>query len=352
MAVAGNVTALKAKLLEEIQRSGPIPVSEYMARCLYDPEYGYYTTHAELGAQGDFITAPEISQAFGEVIGLALAQAWVDQGRPDPFILCEAGPGRGVLMSDILRASKMVEGFHQAMQLHLLEVSPKLRNAQQETLAGFHITWLEDIADLPSLPLFFVANEYFDCLPIRQYRKTDQGWQEQMIGAKGDALHFILGRATPLPNAPKDTDFIETAPAAIAQTEALAQHINNQGGAGLIIDYGEDAVTYDSLQAIAGHSKISVLERPGASDLTAHVDFGQLSQTAQSCRVQGPVSQGAFLERLGISARMNQLAQRSKDPDSIVRAHRRLVHPDEMGKLFKALALTPNTARPFSGFNE
>ena len=344
------MTPLKRKLLAEIKRAGPIPVSEYMARCLYDAEHGYYTTHADLGADGDFITAPEISQAFGEVIGLALAQAWIDQGKPNPFVLAEAGPGRGVLMSDILRATSKVDGFHNAMQIYLLEVSAKLRDIQKQTLQGFDPNWIDDFTALPDQPLFLVANEYLDCLPIRQYRKTELGWQEQMIGINGDDLCFLLGRATPLPNAPQDADFIETAPAAIAQTGAIADHIASHGGAALIIDYGETSVIYDSLQAIADHQKLSVLDRPGASDLTAHVDFGQIKDAAQSCKIQGPEAQGMFLERLGISARMDQLAQRSDDPNAIIRAHRRLVHPDEMGKLFKAMAITPKNAAAFAGF--
>lgn len=345
------MTALKQRLLAEIERSGPIPISEYMARCLYDADHGYYTKNADLGAEGDFITAPEISQAFGEVIGLAIAQAWMDQGCPDPFVLAEAGPGRGLLMSDILRATAKVGGFHKAMRIHLLEVSTKLRDTQKQTLSDFEQNWIEDLTALPDYPLFLIANEYFDCLPIRQYRKTEQGWQEQMIGSDGGDLRFILGRTTPLPNAPTDADFIETSPAAIAQTEAIANHIATYGGAALLIDYGMASVTYDSLQAIAGHKKVSVLDRPGEADLTAHVDFQQIKDASKACQIQGPETQGTFLERLGISARMGQLAQHSKNPQAIIRAHRRLVHPDEMGTLFKAMALTPKGAAPFSGFD-
>ena len=185
--------SLRDHLIARIRQNGPMSIADYMAECLLHPTYGYYTTRDPLGAQGDFVTAPEISQMFGELIGLCLAQAWIDQGKPDRFALAELGPGRGTLMADILRATKSVPGFHDAAQVVLLEASPVLRGLQAEALAGHEPDWIVQVGALPDLPLYLVANEFFDALPIRQFLRDGDGWRERLVGLKGDDLAFGLG---------------------------------------------------------------------------------------------------------------------------------------------------------------
>ena len=187
------MTALSNIIIKQIERFGPMPISEFMTLCLLHPEHGYYTNRDALGAYGDFTTAPEISQMFGEMIGLSIAQAWIDQGMPTPFVLAELGPGNGTLVADILRATKGVPNFHSSMQLHLIEASSQMRQRQETALKDYEVTWQSYFTDLPQLPLFLVANEFFDCLPIKQFRRTSVGWQEQMIGVENNKLHFMLG---------------------------------------------------------------------------------------------------------------------------------------------------------------
>jgi NADH dehydrogenase [ubiquinone] 1 alpha subcomplex assembly factor 7 len=187
------MTALAALLIQRIRLAGPITVADYMAECLLHPVHGYYTTREPFGAAGDFITAPEISQMFGELTGLALAQAWLDQGAPAPFTLAEVGPGRGTLMADVLRATVRVPGFHAAAQVALVEASPRLRAVQAETLARYPtVIWMDAVAALPRQPLFLIANEFFDALPIRQFQRGAAGWHERLIGLREGALAFGL----------------------------------------------------------------------------------------------------------------------------------------------------------------
>ena len=192
------MTALGPLLKQRIAQTGPIAISEYMQTCLLHPKHGYYTTQAVFGQQDDFVTAPEISQIFGELLGLCLAQTWQDQGRPDRFILLELGPGRGTLMADILHATRTLDGFHAGAQIHLLEASPQLRALQKEKLQPFQPVWAEQVADLPNLPIFCIANEFFDALPIRQFQFEATGWHERLIGLKDGAFHIGLTSAPTL----------------------------------------------------------------------------------------------------------------------------------------------------------
>ncbi len=346
------MTALNDILLRQIARLGPMTVSEFMAQCLYHPEHGYYTNAAPLGAKGDFTTAPEISQMFGELLGLSLAQAWLDQGAPAPFCLAELGPGSGQLMSDVLRATKSVAGFHAAMRLHLCEVNPNLKAEQASRLPN--PTWVSDTTNLPDLPLFLIANEFFDCLPINQYVAREDGWDETIIAAKDDKLTFARRPAgaveTELPDAPIGT-IVELSPSANAIAQDIASIIARNGGCALIVDYG-NAGGGDTLQALKKHTKVDPLHDVGQSDLTAHVNFAALRDALSDVQTNGPAPQGAFLERLGITARAQQLAQNlSGDAlESHIAAHRRLTHPDEMGQLFKAFAITPIGAPTPAGF--
>ncbi|MEJ6389555.1 class I SAM-dependent methyltransferase [Gymnodinialimonas ulvae] len=338
--------SLKDRLIARIARLGPISVADFMAECLHDQEFGYYATRDPLGRGGDFITAPEMTQMFGELIGLWIAQVWMDQGRPTG-ILAELGPGRGTLMADVLRATRSVPGFHAAMDLHLVEASDVLRQMQAENVPGaaFH----GSAADLPEAPLFLIANEFFDALPIRQFQMNAAGdWQERQIGAGADCL--IWGLAPPAPLSVRDGFrpgmITETCAPGEAIAEEVGRRIATHGGAALIVDYGDSESTGDTFQALAQHAYADPLEAPGDADLTAHVAFGPLARAARPVVASGLVPQGVFLERLGITARAQALADGLSGSalDTHIAAHRRLTHPAEMGTLFKVMALTPDGA--------
>jgi SAM-dependent MidA family methyltransferase len=348
---------LEAHLAARIRAGGPLRISEFMAEALLNPTYGYYTTRDPLGAAGDFTTAPEISQMFGEMIGLCLAQAWLDQGRPAPFILAELGPGRGTLMADILRATRSVPGFGDAARLHLVEASPSLRDKQRATL-GARATWHDSVETLPQdAPLFLVANEFFDALPIRQFLRRGPGWAERLVGLQDDRLAFGLGEVLAQPalaHRLEDTqegDLVEICPQAPAIAQAIGARIEARGGVALLIDYGDWCSLGDTLQAVRAHETVSPLAAPGTADLTAHVDFETLAKATPSAHSR-LTPQGIFLERLGITARAQALAQGLGGAalETHVAAHRRLTHPTEMGNLFKTLAFYPTAANPPPGF--
>ncbi|NKX44280.1 class I SAM-dependent methyltransferase [Roseicyclus persicicus] len=344
------MTALKDRLLARIARTGPMTVADYMADCLLHPAHGYYATRDPLGAGGDFITAPEISQMFGELVGLWLAQVWMDQGAPAQVVLAELGPGRGTLMADALRATRGVPGFHAALRLHLVEASPTLRAAQADRLAAHAPRFHDSVADLPDGPLFLIANEFFDALPIRQFLKArGADWSERMIGADGGRL--VWGLAPPAPVAMlahraasvTEGQIVETCAPAEAIAGEIGRRIAAHGGAALIVDYGGWESRGDTFQALRAHVPVDPLETPGQADLTAHVAFAPLARAAAPARASALTPQGVFLERLGITQRAQALARGLAGPalDAHVAAHRRLTHPDEMGHLFRVLALTP-----------
>jgi NADH dehydrogenase [ubiquinone] 1 alpha subcomplex assembly factor 7 len=351
------MTALQDLLVAQIARTGPITLAEYMAQALMHPAHGYYATRDPFGVAGDFTTAPEISQMFGEMIGLSLAQSWLDQGAPDAVTLAELGPGRGTLMADILRATRHVPGFHAAITVHFIESSPHLRKQQAKAVPGavFH----DAVDDLPVAPLWLVANEFFDALPIRQFIRHGQGWRERMIGAQDGALVFGLSDAVPLAQlAPrladtKDGDLVEICPALPAITRAIGQRIADHGGAALIIDYGDWQSLGDTLQAVQAHAPCDPLAAPGAADLTAHVDFAAIAAHCAPAAHSRVTAQGVFLERLGITARAQHLAKALTGDrlSAHIAAHRRLTHPTEMGELFKVIALYPATALPPPGLD-
>ncbi|WP_037308474.1 class I SAM-dependent methyltransferase [Ruegeria halocynthiae] len=351
--------SLKDHLLTRIAQDGPMSVADYMAECLLHPKYGYYSTRDPLGAQGDFITAPEISQMFGELIGLSLAQCWLDQGQPERFTLAELGPGRGTLMADILRATHGVAGFHDAADIVLLDASPTLRDIQAQTLRDHAPQWIDTVADLTDAPLFLVANEFFDALPIRQFLRHGDGWRERLIGADSESLAFGLGpQAAQVALAGRledtnDGDLVEICAPAIPIMTVIAGHIARHGGAGLIVDYGDWHSLGDTLQALQSHDRTDPLATPGQADLTAHVDFEPLATTIRTtgCAHTRLTPQGVFLERLGITARAQALAAPlgGSELDRLIAAHRRLTHPEEMGNLFKVLGLYPALAAPPPG---
>ncbi len=352
------MTALRDILAAQIAAEGPLTIAQFMTACLLHPEHGYYTTRDPLGTSGDFITAPEISQMFGELLGLALAQSWLDQGAPAAFTLAELGPGRGTLMADILRATAQVPGFHAAARLHLVEVSPALRARQATLLAGSVPVWHDSAADLPEdVPLFVVANEFFDALPVRQFLRDGRGWRERVVGLRDGALTFGLTDALPdatLAHRLGDTadgDLVETCGPAKTVAALIGARIAAHGGLALIADYGGWRSLGDTFQAVQRHQKTGPLDAPGQADLTAHVDFEALARAAP-CAHTGLSPQGVVLERLGITARAQALAT-TMSKESLHRhiaAHRRLTHPDEMGTVFKMLGLFPHGAPPPPGF--
>ncbi|PSL18190.1 class I SAM-dependent methyltransferase [Shimia abyssi] len=349
------MSAMRDHLIRRIRASGPMTVAEYMTEALLHPTLGYYPTRDPLGAAGDFTTAPEISQMFGEMIGLALAQSWLDQGSPAPFTLAEPGPGRGTLMADILRATRAIPGFHAALQLYLIEASPTLRAKQRETL-GDTATWLDALDQLPEQPLFLVANEFFDALPIRQFLRGETGWQERLIGLRDDALTVGLGpeqSVAALDHRLADTipgNIVELCAPAPALVQSIGQRIHDHGGVALILDYGDWRSNGDTLQALREHTPVEPLACPGEADLTAHVDFEALAAATPSAH-SSLTPQGVFLERLGITQRAQSLASKLTGDalSSHIAAHRRLTHPDEMGNLFKLLALFPEGTTPPPG---
>ena len=354
------MSALLPLLQARLRAEGPMTVAEYMMLCLQHPQHGYYTTRDPLGVAGDFTTAPEISQMFGEVLGLCLGQCWLDQGRPARFVLAELGPGRGTLMADALRALRGVPGFLDAAELHLVESSQHLRAEQASRLQGAAPVWHDGLDTLPEAPLYLLANEFFDALPVRQFLRDGAGWRERVIGLREDQLAFGLTEVTPqavleprLADT-QDGDLVERCAPAEALTGEIGRRIAEQGGAALIVDYGSDRSLGDTLQAVRAHAKVPVLADPGQADLTAHVDFGALARAAAPACASGAVPQGVFLERLGITQRAQALARRLDGAalQSHIAAHRRLTHPDEMGRLFKVLGLHPRSAPPPPGLTE
>ncbi|WP_339769834.1 SAM-dependent methyltransferase [uncultured Pseudosulfitobacter sp.] len=343
-------------LTDRIAASGPITLADYMSEALLHPTHGYYTTRDPLGTAGDFTTAPEISQMFGELIGLSLAQSWLDQGAPAAITLAELGPGRGTLMADILRATARVPGFHAALQVTLIEASPTLRDIQATTLQAHAPQWLDSVHALPDRPLYLVANEFFDALPVHQYQRDGDRWRERMVGAEGTGLHMGLGPATPQPalahrlEDTKQDDIVEVSPATGPIIDTISTRIRDHGGAALIIDYGDWRSLGDTLQALQAHQATDPLADPGTADLTTHVDFEALTQAA-NCPFTRVTPQGVFLERLGITQRAQALAQTLRDGplQDHIAAHRRLTHPAEMGNLFKVLGLYPQGATPPPG---
>ncbi len=363
--------SLKHRLAALIEAQGPISVAQFMTVALLDPKEGYYATRdpfgpSSLGSKGgDFITAPEISQMFGEMLGLWLVQAWADQGCPKNPRLVELGPGHGTLMADILRTARVAPEFLVDLEVVLVEASPLLQEAQGDKLRGLgaDISWQAQFDDsLTDRPLFLVANEFFDALPVRQYVKSERGWCERMITTQGGELAFALApvalppAALPpgLEQAPNGAVY-ETSPAAAALTEDIARTIAARGGAGLIVDYGYGARTgfAETLQAVSGHRFADVLAEPGEDDLSAHVDFAALAAAGArgGAAIFGPVTQGLFLAHLGITERAEQLIKANPDQaNDLLAAIERLIGNDKMGQLFKVLALMPPASADVAGF--
>jgi len=354
------------RLTRMIAERGPISVADFMEIALGELEGGYYATRDPFGVDGDFTTAPEISQMFGELIGLWCVDAWQRIGAPDEFALIELGPGRGTLMADALRALTALPACHAAARIHLVETSPALRRAQQEALQGQDVTWHDAAPALDGLPAIFVANEFLDALPVRQFVKVGDNWRERLIDhdMAADALMFTAtGTASPDgPNAARlladasEGDILEESPAVVAVVGTIAAHIATHGGCALFVDYGHRQTAIgETLQAVRQHRPIGPLDAPGTSDVTAHVDFQRVSEAATRAGVRclGPLDQGVFLQRLGIRERAEALRQNADDRQTrdLNAALTRLIGPSEMGTLFKVMALTEQRIELLAGFD-
>ncbi|OKL45508.1 class I SAM-dependent methyltransferase [Pseudovibrio exalbescens] len=359
-------TTLLDKIKFRIAHHGPMSIAEYMGLCLSDPDFGYYMTREPFGTKGDFTTAPEVSQLFGEIIGAWLVHQWQQDGAPEAFHLVELGPGRGTLMKDILRVARLRPAFMKAARVHLVETSPRLQQNQKNRLKPSDITWHEHFDTIPEGPVYVVANELFDALPIHQYVKTQHAWVERCIGLSDtQELVFGLGSGTldenALPLAAQTAspgDILELAPAATALATTIAQRIADNGGLALFIDYGYTAAALgDTLQAVKNHAYVSPLETPGEADLTAHVNFEALKTAAQTAgtHTHGPIPQARFLLELGLLERAGQLGtnRTAQEQNEIRQAVERLAADNQMGMLFKALAVTTSATppMPFSAEN-
>jgi len=367
--VSFQKNGLARLVAQRIADSGPISVAEFMAEALGHPEFGYYMGKDPFGVAGDFITAPEISQVFGELIGLWCANSWLALGKPTPFILAELGPGRGTLMADALRALETVPACRAAAHVHLVERSPHLREHQRESLSGIDVTWHDTVDDLPMLPAIFIANEFFDALPVEQFVFQDDGWHRRLVdlapqGSESAAEFAFTPAPEPVPTeklpasasaSAESGAIIETSPIAQQIATEIARRIRSHTGAALIADYGYPGPAVgDTLQAVRLHDYAPVLQSPGEADLTAHVDFSALAMAARSSgsACWGPIPQGEFLRRLGIETRADALAATAtpRQKTDIESALNRLIGGDQMGTLFKVLAIGPRAAAPPAGF--
>jgi len=346
------VNPLQRVIAEAIEAEGPMRLDRYMSLCLGHPQHGYYVTRDPLGERGDFITAPEVSQAFGELIGIWAVGAWGAMGQPSSFNLVELGPGRGTLMADVLRTvRKAAPAFAAAAQVNLVEISPALRQRQREAV-GEWARWHDRLEDVPEGPMILLANEFFDAIPIRQFQKREGEWRERVVGLEEGRLVLGLGPAVPGAEG-REGDIVEHAPA----REEIARHIGERlaqaPGTALVIDYGHlVSAPGDTLQAMRCHAYVPITEEPGACDLTSHVDFARLAAAfARGGAVPHPaITQRVFLLAMGLEQRIGQLALKADAATGALlrRQMARLADEDQMGKLFKVLAVTsPGLSTPY-----
>lgn len=364
-----NNTSLKTRIQRLIETSGPISVSEYMTMCLSDPDSGYYMTRNPFGTQGDFITAPDVSQMFGELIAIWSIGIWHTLERPSNIVLCEIGPGRATLMNDMLRTiTQLAPGFAKSAKVVLVETSPPLIDRQREALASFetNIQWIDRFDAVPHGPLILVSNELFDALPVRQFVKHNGRFVERLIGLdEAGNFQFASGVAgidpSLLPKGYKDKPdgtIFEVAPARAALMQQISERIATNRGAALTIDYGHLKSGFgDTLQAMLKHTYDDVFANPGEADLTSHVDFQHLEEIAlnSGCKT-GTMTQGEFLLAMGLIERAGRLGSGRGDhfQNKLRQDVERLAAPDQMGDLFKVLAIADNKTSifPFEGGSE
>jgi NADH dehydrogenase [ubiquinone] 1 alpha subcomplex assembly factor 7 len=351
--------SLAERLKARIAADGPLSVEDYMVACLLDAREGVYAARDPIGAQGDFITAPEISQIFGELLGLWAVSAWQSMGEPGPVTVAELGPGRGTLMADALRAWRAAPQFLQQVRVALIEASPLLTEAQRRTLAAAdaQVEWYDDLSAVPQTPLIVLANEFIDALPIRQFVRRGDAWRERLVTDDGKS-GFAFVDGPPVPgerfaglDPASEGAVVETRPAAEVLIRDLARRAASAPVTALFVDYGHAEPGFgDTLQAVGGHRYADPLAAPGEADITAHVDFAALRRDAEAggMSVYGPMPQGEFLLKLGLGERRERLLAGAApaQQDAIASGALRLVDPAQMGVLFKALALTSKGLPP------
>lgn len=367
---------LGERIATQIRTAGPIGVDDFMTACLEDARDGYYQHRDPFGNAGDFITAPEISGLFGEMCGLYLAHMFELAGQPKDSVIAELGPGRGTLMRDMRRVWQALMPTLASRPVHLVETSPGLRRVQETVITGDDISlnasiisWHDKATNLPEVPIFGIANEFFDALAMAQFvwrgDASQGGWHHRLVGLPGNEFDFVdgpalsagelIGRETVLPPNPVDGDIAEICSAGDKVIAALAKRIGQNGGAFLIIDYGRKGNSGDSLQAVSKHRPVKVFHEPGKADLSHWVDFSALAQSAsaQGARLIGPVPQGQFLMRIGLAHRAEQagLNRASKERRNLLAAVDRLTNPAQMGEVFKVALLVPQGTGMPPGFD-
>jgi NADH dehydrogenase [ubiquinone] 1 alpha subcomplex assembly factor 7 len=361
-------SSLQSEIKKLIKSSGPMPVWRYMELCLMHPQHGYYISRDPLGREGDFTTAPEVSQMFGELLGLWVASGWKAIGSPPVLRLVELGPGRGTMMADALRALRVLPPLYQSLSIHLVEINPVLRDKQKAMLSGVrNIAWYDSIDEIPEGPAIILANEYFDALPIHQVVRRENGWHERVVELDEDGK-LVFGAAPeptprfevllpPLVRAAPLGAIFEWRPD--TEIMKIASRVRDQDGAALIIDYGHlRSDAGDTFQAIARHSFADPLKAPGEADVTAHVDFQALARGAEDlgARIHGPVTQGEFLKRIGIETRAVTLMAKATHEvsEDISAALKRLTDSGRgsMGSMFKAMAISEPRLTSLAGFGE
>jgi SAM-dependent MidA family methyltransferase len=364
----GEASPLLADIKRLIKTAGPMPVWRYMQLCLTHPTHGYYVSRDPLGREGDFITAPEVSQMFGELLGLWAASVWKAMGSPPQLQLIELGPGRGTMMVDALRALRVLPPLYQALSVHLVEINPVLLEKQKAALSGVrNVEWHASIDEIPRGPSIILANEYFDVLPVHQVVRREAGWHERVVEIDGNGRLAFGAAAEPMPHfdvllpplvreAPVGAVF-EWRPD--AEIMKIATRVRDGGGAALIIDYGHlRSDAGDTFQAIARHSFADPLKNPGLADVTAHVDFQALARAAEDvgARVHGPVPQGDFLKRLGIETRAVTLMAKATHEvsEDISEALKRLIGGGRsgMGSMFKVIGVSHPRIQTLVGLSD
>lgn len=358
-------TPLADIIRRDIQTHGPMGLGRYMALCLSHPVHGYYMTRDPFGVDGDFTTAPEISQLFGELIGAWVVDLWIKTGQNSPFRIIEFGPGRGTLMSDMLRVTRSVPGFHEAVHVHLIEMSPILRERQRQALDGYRVSWHDHLDQVPEDgQIVIIGNEFLDALPARQYIKTKETWMERVVRVdeKGEfslaqapadpAMQVLFPRTLVYPH---ENACIEISPILNQILKCAYNRMQKQKGVALFIDYGPMHTSWgQTIQAVQKHRMVSIFHEPGESDITAHVNFETVGTIAleNGLVVHGPTTQGDFLNSLGIRQRQAILNKNATDRqiEEIENSINRLVSYDQMGQLFKVIAVSADPDVKLEGF--
>jgi len=344
------------KIIRKIIKSeGAISVANFMQLALQHPKYGYYTKGQHIGKSGDFITSPEISQIFGELIGLWCLDMWIKEGAPDQFVLLELGAGNGTLIQDALRATKNNIKFQNAINLYFIESNDDFKKLQCDKCKKYNPKHIENIIDLPKLPAYVIANEFLDAMPVHQYVCEEGVCYERLVSIKDDKFVFIKGKANNFINVDKDLSFYELSPNAISVVKDITNHIMKYGGSSILIDYGYvKSNGSDSLQAVSNHNAVDPLSLVGEVDLTAHVDFHALKKTSNNTGgfVPDIISQREFLKNMGIDIRTKQLKINATNDQKydIDKAVERLTGVNEMGSLFKVMAISSNKIKNVTGF--